>query len=228
MNKIIVVPGERFGRLTVIRESERQYGHRYILCQCDCGNLKTINLNSLVRGTSTSCGCYRKEYIRQRNTTHGLTKDHKIERLYNIWSKMKSRCNKIDDPGYENYGGRGIKICPEWENDYMTFRMWAFANGYADDLTIDRIDNNKGYEPDNCRWTTMKVQSNNTRVNHKVTYREETHTLSEWQDITGIDDNIIGQRLRKGLPLERVFFNGDLRQFRYKGGIENEGKTVFT
>lgn len=212
--RIVIESGERFGRLTVIKESVRQYGHRYILCQCDCGNQKSINLNSLVKGLSTSCGCYRKEYISKKNTTHGLTERGHIERLYNIWSNMKCRCNNPNDKGYVNYGGRGIKICSEWENDYVAFRTWALANGYSSDLTIDRIDNNKGYSPDNCRWVTMKVQSNNTRVNRKVTYRGETHTLSEWQDITGISDDKIGRRLKNGLPLEQVFFNGDLRTLK--------------
>ena len=212
--RIVVTPGERFGRLTVIQEAENQYGHRYILCQCDCGNQKTINLNSLVKGMSKSCGCYRREFIHQKNMTHGFTCNSKIERLYNIWSNMKRRCNNPNDAGYENYGGRGIKVCSEWENDYVAFREWSLTHGYSDDLTIDRIDNNKGYSPDNCRWETMKVQSNNTRVNHKVTYKGETHTLSEWQDITGIDDNKIGRRLKKGLPLEQVFFNGNLRKYK--------------
>lgn len=217
--KIVVTPGERFGRLTVIRESDKQYGHRYILCQCDCGKQKTINLNSLVKGTSKSCGCYRSEYIAQKNFKHGFTRRNaEKERLYSIWSGMIYRCHDSLNPGFHNYGGRGIIVCPEWRNDYNAFRKWSLANGYSDELTIDRINNDEGYNPDNCRWTTMKVQSNNTRVNHRVTYKGETHTLSEWQDITGIKDDKIGRRLKKGLPLEQVFFNGDLRSLRYKEG----------
>lgn len=131
---------------------------------------------------------------------------------------MIYRCHDPINPGFHNYGGRGIIVCPEWRNDYNAFRTWSLANGYSDELTIDRIDNDECYSPDNCRWTTMKVQSNNTRVNHRVTYKGETHTLSEWQDITGIKDDKIGRRLKKGLPLEQVFFNGDLRSLRYKEG----------
>ena len=213
--RIEVTPGQRFGRLTVIREAERQHGHRYILCRCDCGNEKSINLNSLVKGMSNSCGCYRREFIANRNYKHGLTKrETKIERLYTIWSGMKYRCCDPNGKGYHNYGGRGITVCDEWINDYTAFKEWSLNNGYAEDLSIDRIDNDKGYSPDNCRWTTMKVQANNTRVNHRVTYQGETHTLSEWGDILGMSDDLISRRLREGMPLERVFFNGNLRYYK--------------
>lgn len=216
-NVITVTPGQRFGRLTVIREAEHQYGHRYILCKCDCGNEKSINLNSLVHGTSNSCGCYRREYIAQKNYKHGGTRrTAPKERLHSIWTGMKRRCHSPKDIGYRNYGQRGIIVCDEWRYDYSAFREWALANGYSDELTIDRIDVNGNYEPSNCRWATIKEQSNNTRVNHRVTYNGETHTLAEWQDITGIDDDKLGRRLSKGLPLDKVFYNGDLRAFRYK------------
>ena len=132
---------------------------------------------------------------------------------------MRRRCGDPKDAGYRNYGERGITVCDEWVNDYAAFREWSNANGYADDLTIDRIDNDKGYSPDNCRWTTMKVQSNNTRVNHRVTYQGETHTLSEWGDILGISDDKIGRRLKKGLPLEQVFFNGNLRYYKQEAAL---------
>lgn len=221
-NIITVTAGQRFGRLTVIREAERQYGHRYILCQCDCGNTKTINLNSLVKGTSKSCGCYRSEYISKKNTTHGNTRNHNIDRLYRIWIGIKRRCTNENYKHYYNYGGRGITICKEWLHDYPAFKKWSLENGYTDDLTIDRIDNDKGYSPDNCRWTTMQVQSNNTRVNRLITYNGETHTVADWGRITGIDGNLIGQRVRKGFPLEKVFFNGNLRY--YKQEEQNERK----
>lgn len=215
MTRIIVNPGDRFGRLTVIKEAEKQYGHRYILVQCDCGKTKTVNLGSLVSGASKSCGCFRREYISKRNYKHGLTcRGQKIERLYNIWNGMKCRCFDTNDPGYRNYGGRGITVCDEWTNDYIAFREWALNNGYSDELTIDRIDNNKGYFPDNCQWATVQTQSNNTRVNRHITYKGETHTFAEWGRITGIKDDLIGSRFKKGLPLEQVFFNGNLRYFK--------------
>ena len=212
-----VTPGQRFGRLVVIREDDRKYGHRYILCKCDCGTEKSINLHSLLNGCSNSCGCLRREYIASKNFKHGFAnRNNELERIYCIWSGMKKRCYSETDPGYKNYGGRGITICDEWKDNYPAFREWSISNGYSDELSIDRIDNDKGYAPDNCRWTTAKVQGNNTRVNHRVTYKGETHTLSEWSDITGIDDNRIGQRLKKGLPLEKVFFNGNLKYYDKK------------
>ena len=212
--EIIINPGDRFGRLTVIKESDRQYGHRYILCQCDCGNTKTINLNSLVVGTSNSCGCLRRERIAKMNYKHGLTKrNDDIERLYNIWTNMKRRCFNPKDKGFQNYGNRGIRVCDEWMNDYNKFREWSLSHGYSDNLTIDRIDNDGDYEPSNCRWTTMQVQSNNTRFNHFVTYKGETHTLADWGRLLNIDSDKIGRRLKKGLPLEQVFFDGDLRHY---------------
>lgn len=213
--RIEINVGDRFGRLTVIKEAEKQYGHRYILVKCDCGKEKTVNLNSLIKGTSTSCGCYRKEYISQKNFRHGFSNRKKeIERLYRIWIGMKRRCCDVNDKQYHNYGARGITICEEWVNNYAVFREWAYKNGYADNLTIDRINNDDGYYPENCRWTTMQVQSNNRRVNHFVTYNGETHTLAEWQRITGIKDDLIGSRLKKGFPIEKVFYKGNLRYYK--------------
>lgn len=212
---IKIISGERYGRWTVIEESERIKGDRAVLVRCDCGTQKVVRLKSLKCGSSVSCGCFRSEYIANRNYKHGHTiRNNEKERLYNIWSKMKMRCNNTNDPEYANYGGRGISVCSEWLNDYESFREWSYSNGYDDTLSIDRIDNDKGYSPDNCRWTTMLVQSNNTRVNHLLTYKGETHTLADWGRITGINDNLIGQRLRKGFPLEKVFFCGNLRYYK--------------
>lgn len=214
-NIISVSEGQRFGKLTVIREAERQYGHRYILCQCDCGNQKTINLNSLIHGASNSCGCFRKEFIANKNFKHGFAyRENGLERLYRIWSGMKRRCFDSNFRDYNNYGGRGISVCNEWKENYSVFREWALSNGYSDKLTLDRIDNNGNYEPSNCRWTTIQIQSNNKRVNRRITYKGETHTIADWGRITGIDADKIGKRLKKGLPLEQVFFNGNLKHYK--------------
>lgn len=129
---------------------------------------------------------------------------------------MKRRCYSKSDNSYNNYGARGIKVCDEWLNDYATFRKWALDNGYDEtksrkDQSLDRIDVNGNYEPSNCRWITAKEQGNNTRVNHRVTYKGETHTLSEWGDKLGISPDLIGQRIKKGMPLELVFYKGNLR-----------------
>lgn len=218
--RIDVKQGDKYGRWTVVREEKPINGDRAIRVKCVCGNEKIVRLKSLVNGQSTSCGCYRKEYISQRNYKHGFTnRNSKIERLYNIWIGMKRRCYDTKDKGYHNYGGRGITICDEWLKDYSSFRRWAYNNGYSENLTIDRIDNDKGYSPENCRWTTMEIQSNNTRFNHHVTYKGETHTLAEWGRITGIKDDYIGRRLKKGFPLEKVFFYGNLRKYKEREDV---------
>ena len=116
---------------------------------------------------------------------------------------MKRRCLKSDDYAHKNYGGRGISVCSEWQK-FEPFCEWAMANGYADNLTLDREDVNGNYEPSNCRWVTMKEQQNNKRNNVKLTYDGETHTLSEWSEITGIPNSTIQQRHAKGLSPEYV------------------------
>jgi hypothetical protein len=123
------------------------------------------------------------------------------DRLNKIWSAMKQRCYNTNNSGYPNYGGRGITICDEWldaNNGLVNFRNWAMSNGYNDNLSIDRIDNNKGYSPDNCRWADAKTQSRNRRTNHLFTVECETKTLIEWCEIYGIDRTLIRDRLRRG------------------------------
>ena len=108
-------------------------------------------------------------------------------RLHRIWAAMKARCCNENIPAYKYYGGRGITICDEWKDSFEKFYAWAVKSGYRDNLSIDRIDNNKGYSPENCRWATNKEQSNNQRSTRLLTYDGETHSLAEWADITGIN-----------------------------------------
>lgn len=138
--------------------------------------------------------------IKKSNTKHGFSDK---ERLYDLWCHMKQRCQNPTDKRYSLYGGRGITICEEW-SDYSIFRKWALSNGYANDLTLDRIDNNGNYEPSNCRWTTQKVQSNNRRTNRIITHNGVSHTLSEWSDITGIKWCTIRRRIEVGWSVEQA------------------------
>ena len=157
--RLIDLTGRKFGRLTVLSK----HGHAGSAvtwdCLCDCGNQIVVRGNSLRRGQTQACGCLRKDLLTERNTTHNLCGT----RLHTIWSNMRERCFNEKHPRYKDYGGRGITVCDEWVKDLKTFYDWAMANGYRDDLTIDRINNDEGYRPDNCRWATYHEQRLNQR-----------------------------------------------------------------
>lgn len=183
MGKFIDLTGQKFGRLTVIeRYKSSKGGHTRWKCMCDCGRETISCADGLRNGQTTSCGCLNREKIIKARQTHGMWKS----RIYRIWKGMISRCCCETDGNYKNYGGRGIAVCEEWLHNFQAFYDWSTQNGYADNLTIDRIDNDKGYYPYNCRWITFKKQQNNRRNNHNITFNGETHTLSEWSEITGV------------------------------------------
>jgi len=169
--KVVDLTGQRFGKLLVLRRCGSKNGHAAWLCRCDCGNEKIMSASSLRSGTK-SCGCLCIEAIKNWNqseekkkvtvslkTKHGM----KGTRLYRIWQAMKARCTNQNVPCFRYYGGRDIRVCEEWKNDFQAFHEWAVENGYADNLTIDRVDVNGNYEPANCRWVTMAEQNKNKR-----------------------------------------------------------------
>ena len=193
MNRVHDLTGERFGRLVVIGLDDKNTRKTYWVCQCDCGETKTVRSDALLSGATVSCGCKKKEQ-NCKNLTAGKKHYMSGTRLYMIWQGMKARCYNVHNARYHSYGGRGITICDEWKNSFESFMKWAYENGYDDSLTIDRKDNDGNYEPQNCQWATIKEQVNNRRSNIKITIGNATKTLSEWCEIFEVDFNTVNAR----------------------------------
>lgn len=192
--------GKRFGRLEVIRLYEKtQNGNRW-LCKCDCGNQAIVYDRNLRAGTR-SCGCLHKELARESHTTHGKANT----RLFRIWVGMRHRCRNEKLREYKYYGGKGVSVCNEWNNSFEKFEEWAILHGYNELLTLDRIDVNGNYEPNNCRWVTNEEQQANKSNTMFLTYNGKTLRAKEWEAITGIPYQTIMQRLRYGWSVERIF-----------------------
>lgn len=192
------ISNEKFGRLQPIK----YVGESMWICQCDCGNEITVSSGYLTSKTKQkSCGCV------QREKSLGLNKKAK-RKLYIMWWDMLNRCNNLQAANYKNYGARGISICHEWF-DFITFGNWAINNGFdaklGRDCTIDRIDNDGNYEPMNCRITTQKVQANNTRRNHFLTFNEETLSIAQWAEKLNISSCKLYYRANNGYSDEEVF-----------------------
>lgn len=197
--------GQKFGRLTVLDETNhrRKDGHKVYKCKCDCGVISYVASNCLVTGRTKSCGCLNHKRF---NVKHGKSDT----KLYHVFKCMKERCYKKYNYNYKHYGGRGIKICDEWLNDFMNFYNWAIANGYNDNLTIDRINVNGNYEPSNCRWVDMKHQNNNKRNNVLLTHNGKTKTITQWSDELNISYHILWKRHKRGWSDEECLLGRDV------------------
>lgn len=198
-----------YGWLTPLSRSSRQ---GYILCRCRCGTKKEVRSDHLMSGRTVSCGCYHKKAASERasnmhkaNTTHGMSKT----RAHSIWFGMKGRCLNPNNQAFEYYGGRGITVCDRWLESFQNFLddMGEPPEGY----TLERINNDFGYSPENCSWEPRIVQQNNRRVCRKITYKGETKTVSQWARILGIPRNTLYQRLNYGWDMERVFSEPNTR-----------------
>lgn len=206
--------GKKNNYLTVIGITRLPNKHRAFICECDCGNTTTIEPTFWEQGVIKSCGCMHNELLRESSTIHGNSGD----RLYKVWAGMKSRCLNPKNPNYRNYGGRGISICPEWVSDFEKFKEWALGTGYNYDAsrgecTIDRIDVNGNYEPENCRWVTVQVQNKNKRPASewkmrdlkKISIDGVEKPLVEWYVIYGVTAPTVAYRMKTyGLSFEEA------------------------
>lgn len=205
MGKLIDITGQKFGRLTALKrvKNDKQNCVCY-LCKCDCGKEVIVRSSSLKNGNTQSCGCLQKQtaIITSKNnfTKHNLSN----HRIYRIYRGIKNRCYNKNEKAFINYGGRGILICEEWRNNFENFYNWAINNGYDDNLTIDRIDVNGDYCPENCRWANRIQQANNKSNNTKIKYNNEEHTLAEWARILGYSYSTMRHRYYRNWDVEKM------------------------
>lgn len=207
--KFIDLIGQKFGRLTPIKYmSKDKWSHNLWLCRCDCEKEAVVIENNLKNGNTKSCGCLNKEMVMERSTTHGHSSGGKLSKTYISWENMKARCNNPKDRAYKDYGGRDIMVCERWK---------SFENFFEDvgeipeGLTLDRIDNNKGYYPDNWKFSTMKEQTRNKRSNIMVPYNGDELCLTDYCKIKNLNYKTINMRINRGWSIEKALMT-PLRQ----------------
>lgn len=198
INKMDLI-GKIFGRLTVVGQELERTKYRRIIynCICICGNEKKIPSQSLTSGNTKSCGCFQKENM----STHGKTKTNEFK----TWTNMVARCSSSTHKSYHRYGGRGIAVCERWigKTGFLNF-LEDMGERHSNKYSLDRIDNNKGYSPENCRWADTTTQARNKRNNNLVTYKNITRCLTEWSEIINIPTSTLYHRLKKGWEIEKV------------------------
>lgn len=199
---------QRFGKVMVLsRVANNKHGRAVWLCKCDCGNEKEILAANLKSGRTTSCGCYSRG-LKRKTGTHGMTNT----RIFHEWQSMLQRCNNPNNQRYGDYGGRGIKVCDEWIDDFVSFYEWSIDNGYDEILTLDRKDVDGDYSPDNCRWVTNFEQQSNKRNNRVIECNGEKHILNEWARITRLNAQTIAWRIDRGWGVEEALYTPSRKQ----------------
>lgn len=206
MSRALDITGQRYGRLVAIERAENKVSksgkvRARWLCQCDCGNKKIVLLDDLRGGQTKSCGCLSAEISSKKSKTHGMSGT----RIYVEWASMKARCYNKESKSYNRYGGRGIRVCQEWLDDFMNFYNWAMANGYRDDLTIERKDVNGNYCPENCCWITAKEQAKNRRTTLKTRDKNGNEVYAmDIAEENGIPMNVVIARKSSGWDLNKA------------------------
>lgn len=210
MPPFIDMTGIKYGRLTALKRVENSKHNTMWLFRCECGNEIVTTGYAVRSGHTTSCGCFLSETTASLKYSHGMART----RIYKIYQKIKGRCYKETDKAYAKYGGRGIGICEAWlgDNGFENFFEWSIQNGYADELSIDRIDVNGNYEPSNCRWVDAVVQANNRRNNRRITCEGQTKTMAEWSKITGVSSATICTRLNNGWSIKEALYTPTKRK----------------
>jgi len=210
MNRLDLA-NKTFGRLTVLKENGKKWNNVTWLCKCDCGNLKTVPGSMLMKGITRSCGCLAKELARKRLLKHGMSKSTEFV----SWSSMRKRCYDKNDTSYNNYGGRGIKVCDRWlgKNGFINFLSDMGAKP-SPIHSLDRFPNNEtgNYEPSNCRWATPPEQLRNFRNNLWYEYNGEKMVVTDWEHKWGIPKNSIQAYLRRGRTFEWVYLYFEKRK----------------
>lgn len=192
--------GAEYGYLT-IKSIVRVKSILYVTAMCKCGNLGKYRLAKLKNSHTRSCGCLHKEFAFKKCSIHGM---HKT-RLNSIWNGMLDRCRRKNNSAYKHYGARGITVCKEWASGFINFYTWAMANGYKDDLSIERVDVNGNYDPSNCRWATKEEQALNKTTSHFITYNGVTKTVTEWARDIGMNYNTLLNRINTyKWPIEKA------------------------
>lgn len=180
LRKIPIEKGDRYGRLTLTGNDRMDGRIRFLEAECDCGVIGFYRMGQIRSGNTSSCGCLQRERASLASLSHGYTSKNMRHPVYNTWCGVKTRCRNEKSEFYPDYGGRGINMFDDWANDFGCFIRWSLSNGWSKGLTLDRIDNDKGYYPENCRWTTPKIQSSNKRNTVHITAFGETKCASDW------------------------------------------------